>query len=105
MAKAIESDKGTYTPYANVVKVWEAVVDEGNLVYKTVIPARNHKEMWLWLEGAGIDKEDVIRIKDVTGDFAISVSNVAAALLKGGLSQNAVDVITRLVAQIPSSVD
>lgn len=74
--------------------VYNVYVDDGDNVYKIVVPAENGEEAAKYCEGSG----EIIAIKknDLVQD--IDTAFLADYLRRGGWDQTEVDVITRTLA-------
>lgn len=66
-------------------------LEDGDEVYRVAIPARNEKEARKFVEGNG----EVIKVKDVTDDYPISIDKVINALKTCQFGDTEVDLIQR----------
>lgn len=72
--------------------VYNVYLDDGDNVYKIVVPAENEEEAAKYCEGNG----EVIAVKK--NDYSIDTAALADYLRRGGWGKTEVDVITRTLA-------
>lgn len=74
--------------------VYNVYLDDGDNVYKIVVPAESEKEAAEYCEGNG----EIIAVKKNDLDYSIDTATLASYLLNGGWGKTEVDIITRTLA-------
>lgn len=76
------------------MKLFECIVDDGESVFKTTVPAKNKKELLsVWGGNGSFEK-----IKDVTSDYPISISSLRDAI-SSKFGKEETELIISLVEQ------
>lgn len=78
------------------MKVYEVIIESGNDVFKTLIPAKNTKDVEKQVQGNG----EIVRIKDVTDKYPISINFIHEQLL-GKIGEAELTIITRVLQNLP----
>jgi len=79
---------------------YKVILESGEDVYKIHVPAPSKREAEAYVAGNG----DVVSVQDVTKDFPLSTSKLAADLLGAGWCQTQVDILTRLMDQVYANI-
>lgn len=58
------------------MKVFECIIDDGQNIFKTIIPSTNRRTLLAEWNGNG----EFVKIKEVTQDYPISIDKVIEAL-------------------------
>lgn len=69
-------------------------MDDGHDCFKLAIPAKDETHARELVSGNG----DVISVKDVTGEYPISLDSVSNALLSLGFGRTEIDLILRTLS-------
>lgn len=80
------------------MKIFEMIIDDGRNVFKVIRPAENQKQLKARYENNG----EIVRIKDVTYDYPISLEKVRKALDTYLFGKAEQDIIVALVQSLDS---
>lgn len=72
------------------MKVFECIIDDGQSIFKSVIPATNRRTLISEWSGNG----EFVKIKEVTQDFPISIDKVIEALEYANFGETEKRIIT-----------
>ena len=78
----------------NQLKIYNVYMEDGENVFKVVVPAANEKEALDYVQGNG----DVIAFKENL-ELSINIENLTSDLKATGWRQDALDLITRTIVR------
>lgn len=78
------------------MKKFMVYLDDGDIVYKVAIPAKDEKAAREYVQGNG----EVIAVKDITVDYPISAEKVSQALKRASFGETEINLITKALQQI-----
>lgn len=76
------------------MKKYMVYIDDGKDCFKVAVPAKNETAARKYVEGNG----EVIAVKDITGDFPISLDKVSEALNNVHFGKTEIDLIVRCLS-------
>lgn len=79
-----------------IMKKFMVYLEDRDDVYKLAIPAKDEKSAREYTQGNG----EVIAVKEVTSEYAISAEKVAQALENANIGKYEIDFITRALQEI-----
>lgn len=71
--------------------VYNVYLDDGDNVYKIVVPAENEEEAVKYCQG----NEEIVAVKKNDLDYSIDTAALADYLRRGGWGKTEIDIITR----------
>mgnify|MGYP000880604981 CR=1 FL=1 len=78
------------------MKIYEVILEGGNDVFKTLIPAKSTKDVKKQVQGNG----EIVKIKDVTYKYPISIDFIRNEL-RGKLGYEELTIVLRILQNIP----
>lgn len=75
------------------MNVYKVYLDDGEMVYRTVVPAESEEAALTYVRGNG----EVIAVKEATDSYRIDAEKVAFAMEKYGFNPEEADIVFRLI--------